>query len=191
MPETNIDDHNDPQQPNETREDYLVRVERSRIRDLETRAQARDEAEQRAAAAERKLAFAEAGLDLSSDDEKVQFFIDGYKGDLDAAAIKAKAEAFGVLGGTTPPPAADDNPDTPLDPGEANFTDERRTVATAAPPDNAPTVDPYKAAHEVFDKVVQDGGQEKHALGAALNSLANAAHANDERVILARRAGLA
>lgn len=193
MPETDIDDPIDPQQPNENREDYLVRVERSRIRDLEARAQRSDEAEQRAAAAERRLAFAEAGISLSSDDEKVQFFVQGYQGDLDPAAIKAKAEAFGVLGGTTPPPAPaepDQPQDTPLEPGEANFTRERGQLATAAPPDNVAPAEPYKAAAEVHDRVIADGGREREAVGAAINSLANAAHNGDERVILGRRPGV-
>lgn len=199
MPETDQPDDFvepiDPQQPNEQREDYLVRVERSRIRDLEARAQRGDDAEARAQAAERRLAFAEAGIDLSSEDEKVRFFVEGWQGELDPAAIRAKAEAFGVLApaGTTAPAAetapAEQPVDTPLEPGEADQTAERRALAASAPPDNAPPADPYKVAADVHQRVLADGGQEKHALGGAINSLVNAAARGDQRVILDPRSG--
>jgi hypothetical protein len=48
------------------------------------------EAEARAEAAERKLAFADAGLDLA--DERSQYFIDGYKGPMTREDIRGTAE---------------------------------------------------------------------------------------------------
>jgi hypothetical protein len=79
--------------------------------------------------------------------------------------------------------------DTPLEPGEAELTGERRRLAQGAPPDRVQAIDPYQAAQEIHDKVLADGGQEKHALGAAINSLVNAAHRGDERVIISNQAG--
>jgi hypothetical protein len=76
--------------------------------------------------------------------------------------------------------------DVILEPGEAGLTAERRSLATGAvPPDHRPQPgDPYKAAEEVFQQVLDDGGQEKHAFGAALNSVVNAAARGDRRVVL-------
>jgi len=203
MPETEYEyDENDPQQPNESREDYLVRVPRKDIRSLQERAKVGDDAIARAEKAERELAFARAGIDLSSADEKVQFFVQGYQGELDAAAIKAKAEAFGVTGQTTVTittttdaettateaanVAAGLTPegDTPLEPGEANLTRERQALTQTAPPDQLPPPEPYAEAQKVHDEVLKEGGQEKHALGAAFNSLVNAANRGDQRVII-------
>lgn len=196
MPETGEPEQIDPQQPNETREDYLVRINRSQVREMEAKAKAHDDAEARAVAAERQLAFAKAGIDLSTDDEKAQFFMQGYQGELDPAAIKAKAEAFGVLSSTPAPAPTAETPaepapvvDTPLEPGEANLTSERRALASSAPPDTPAPADPFAEAQRVHDKVIEDGGQEKHAIGSALNVLANAAARGDQRVILGQRGG--
>jgi hypothetical protein len=62
---------------------------------IEEQAAKAREAEARAAAAERELAFAKAGLPLS--DPKMTYFVKGYDGDLSPDAIKAAAEAAGFL----------------------------------------------------------------------------------------------
>lgn len=59
-----------------------------------------EEAEAKAAAAERRLAFAEAGVKL--DDPKAKWFVKGYDGDIDAAAIKAAAAEAGLVESTEP-----------------------------------------------------------------------------------------
>lgn len=59
------------------------------------------EIEDRAAAAERELAFAKAGLPLS--DPKMGYFVKGYDGDLTPEAIKAAAEEAGFLTTTERP----------------------------------------------------------------------------------------
>lgn len=186
MPETpgEIDDPVDPHQPVDQREDNLAR-----IRDLESRAAGADDATARAEAAERRLAFAEAGIDLSSDDERVRFFVEGYRGELTTEAIRAKATTLGVLGAGTPATEApvEEPPDTALEEGEADLSRERRVLQQGAPPDQAPPANPYAEAEAIHGKVLAEGGQEKHALGAAFNSLANAAHRGDERVIVGRR----
>lgn len=76
-------------------EERLVTLKRDDIKALEKRAKAAEEAQTRAEAAERKLAFAEAGIDLSNTDPKLSYFVKGYEGDLTPEAIKAKAIAEG------------------------------------------------------------------------------------------------
>jgi hypothetical protein len=70
-------------------------VPRSQIRALEKKAQAADEALKRAEAAERRLAFAEAGIDLK--DPKMAYFVKGYDGEVEAEKIRAAAEEAGFL----------------------------------------------------------------------------------------------
>lgn len=69
---------------------------------IEEQAAKAREAEARAAAAERELAFAKAGLPLS--DPKMSYFVKGYDGELTPDAIKAAAESAGFLN-SAPPPA--------------------------------------------------------------------------------------
>jgi hypothetical protein len=76
-------------------DDHVVSIKRSDIRRLEAAAKAAQEAESRAAAAERKLAFASAGLPL--EDKRLGYFIKGYEGDLTPEAIKAAAVDAGFL----------------------------------------------------------------------------------------------
>jgi hypothetical protein len=93
-------------------------------------------------------------------------------------------DLVGQAGDGTPQPV-----DTPLEDGEADLTGERRRLAQGAPPDRVQATDPYQVAREIHDKVLEDGGQEKHAIGAAINSLVNAAHRGDQRVILSNPSG--
>jgi hypothetical protein len=65
------------------------------LRNLRKKAKAADEAERRAAKAERELAFAKAGLDLG--DAKVGYFVKGYDGDLTPESIRATAVELGFV----------------------------------------------------------------------------------------------
>jgi len=67
---------------------------------IEEQAAKAREAEARAAAAERELAFAKAGLDLS--DPKIGYFTRGYDGDADPEKIKAAALEAGFIGSQEP-----------------------------------------------------------------------------------------
>lgn len=71
---------------------------RRRIEDSNRKAR---EAEDRAAAAERELAFAKAGLPL--DDPKMSYFVKGYEGEVTPEAIRAAAEQAGFLSNQTAP----------------------------------------------------------------------------------------
>lgn len=73
---------------------------------IEEQAAKAREAEARAAAAERELAFAKAGLDLS--DPKIGYFARGYQGEISADAIRAEAENAGFLGAPAPEVSAEE-----------------------------------------------------------------------------------
>lgn len=85
-------------------EERLVTLKREEIRALEKQAKAAQENQSRAEAAERKLAFAEAGINLS--DPKLSYFVKGYEGDLTPEAIQAKAVADGFMDAPAAPQQA-------------------------------------------------------------------------------------
>jgi len=70
---------------------------------------ARKQAEQKAADAQRELAFYKAGI--SPEDKAASYFIKGYEGDLSAEAIRAAAEEAGFLRAA---PAGDEVDQTPI-----------------------------------------------------------------------------
>lgn len=77
-------------------------------RKLEKDAKLGREAQEKAAALERRLAFAEAGI--KSDDPKMSYFVKGYDGEITAEAIRKAAEDAGFIGGeqaVAPGPDAD------------------------------------------------------------------------------------
>jgi len=83
----------DPEgQEDPDRADTKVTVSRKTLRSLEKKAQ---DFEARATKAERKLAFAEAGIPLS--DTKTKYFVNGYDGDLKPDDIKKAALEAGFL----------------------------------------------------------------------------------------------
>lgn len=98
------DDYDDDEQESRT-----VTLKRDQIRQLEKQAKAANEATARAEAAERKLAFAEAGLSLA--DPKMAYFVKGYDGEMTAEAITEAATAAGFLGTPAPPEDAPAVPD--------------------------------------------------------------------------------
>lgn len=85
-----LDDQNG--EPEVPRGDRTVTLRRRDIDALEAKAA-------RAEAAERKLAFAEAGLDLT--DKKLGYFVKGYDGELSADAIRSAATDAGFLAAST------------------------------------------------------------------------------------------
>ena len=96
-PEDPDNPDNDPEEQPPSR---TVTLNRSEIRALEKKATKAEEAEARASAAERKLAFAEAGISLT--DPKLSYFVKGYDGELTAEAIQAEAAKAGFLGEQKP-----------------------------------------------------------------------------------------
>jgi hypothetical protein len=79
----------DPAEADEERDDH---TESSVLKDLRVKAKRTDDAEARAAKAERELGLARAGLD-HLDEDQVTALVG--TGDFDAEAVKAKAEKWG------------------------------------------------------------------------------------------------
>jgi hypothetical protein len=84
-------------------EDEYDEEPRGLRKQIEEQAAKAREAEARAAAAERQLAFAKAGLDLS--DPKMSYFVKGYDGESDPEKIKAAAQEAGFIGAPSQEPA--------------------------------------------------------------------------------------
>ena len=118
------DDHYDDDQPDD---DRVVTLKRDQIRALEKQAKQATEAAARAEAAERKLAFAEAGIPLN--DPKLSYFIKGYDGDPTPEAIKQAAIDAGFIG--TPEPSADTAPLERTNQLAAGATPENASVEAA------------------------------------------------------------
>jgi hypothetical protein len=68
---------------------------RQKIRNLEKKAEAGEAATKKVADLERKLAFAEAGIDLS--DPKMKYFVAGYQGDMETEKIQKAAVDAGFI----------------------------------------------------------------------------------------------
>lgn len=124
------DDLEDDQEP------HTVTLNRDQIRSLEKRANSADASEARAAAAERELAFAKAGIDLN--DQKLSYFRKGYDGDLDPEEIRSAAAEAGFIA----PPAGS---------GDAQELAAQQRIANAgseaiAPSDPSPLEDRMRAA---------------------------------------------
>lgn len=115
---------------------HTVTLNRDQIRSLESKAKKADEYEIRAAAAERELAFAKAGIDLN--DQKLSYFRKGYDGDLDPEEIRSAAAEAGFIA----PPAGS---------GDAQELAAQQRIANAgseaiAPSDPSPLEDRMRAA---------------------------------------------
>lgn len=91
----------------------VVTLSRSDIKALEKKAKAAAENLARAEKAERALAFAQAGLDLS--DPKTGYFVRGYEGDVSADAIRKAATEAGFLS-----PAGEQPPAPPSEQDQAD-----------------------------------------------------------------------
>ena len=81
------------EEPEEEHPDIVL--QRQQIKKLEKENKELAEKAAKADAAERRLAFAEAGIKL--DDPKMSYFVKGYEGELTADAIKAAAVEAGFL----------------------------------------------------------------------------------------------
>ena len=129
---------------------------------------ARAEAE----AMKREMALLRAGIDTSS--PKGQAFLKLYEGELETDPIRVQfAELFGDAQPTT---------QHQLSPEELAQSETRAALANQAdlPGDGSP--DPWTAARAAFTEVVQEGGRDEIAFGAALSHIIGAANAGDKRV---------
>lgn len=157
-----------------TEETDPVVAQREHIKRLEE--QLRDKA-----GLERKVAFLEAGVDISS--KAGAYFVKGYEGELDAEAIRAEAEELGLVRGGAP--AADTKPDPEVNESEAESTGARRDMSAGGEPGTDKGPAPQKRAMDVGERVVKEGGTAEEAIAAAFGELAFAGYKdNDPRAFV-------
>lgn len=139
----------DPENPMDDDHPDIVR-QRDRIKALEKQVADLTPKAERADAADRELAFAKAGVDIT--DERNGYFVRGYTGDLTVEAIKEAATKGGFLTGQTI--ADPENPEPVDDDAEALA---RRAEAMGgeppAPPGLAEAIANAKTPAEVMAAV--------------------------------------
>lgn len=131
-----------------------------------------EEANTRAAVAERRAAFLEAGVDVNSATGKL--LVKGYDGPIEVEAIRTEWQSL--------TPAAPTDSDEPT-PEELQAANARRTLAAgndAAPP--VPAEDPYTAAMGVYQQSRDAGHRIEYAEASYVAKLFEAANAGDPRV---------
>lgn len=126
------------------------------LKRLREKAKGADDANARAEAAERKLAFVQAGID--PEDPRQRYFAEGYKGDLNPDAIKAEATSAGFL--VTEPVLSEPQGMTEQERAAFRATSE----AAAAGSQPQPEVDIY----EPFRKANHRGGESPEQFGVRL-----------------------
>lgn len=111
---------------------------------------------QAGAVAQRKLAFAEAGFDLTN--PTVVFAAQHYDGDLTAEKVTEFAQGIGLTAGAATPPPPASEPGTPpaveSDPGQLRG----ELSGDATPPGPPPAGDPMQAAWAERQEILQRGG---------------------------------
>jgi hypothetical protein len=147
--------------------------------------------EERAAQAERRLAFLEAGVDSST--AVGQLFIDGYKGELDPNAITEAADKVGALRQAPEPPAVPTEGQPNQPPGNNYSTLEAAAQMLAQNgvqgdvPGGArvpdPDPDPIERGFENYTKDVMAGRRRDDAATHVVFGILEAAAKGDERVL--------
>lgn len=113
-----------------------------------------------------------AGLDPESADSPVnKLFFEGYKGELTNDAVIEAAKGYGLI----------KEPDQPTgdvtDPAEREQTGQRQQVSTGTAPDgNLPSEDPRVGSIKVGEAVMERGGTQEMAIGAAFDHIAAAGY---------------
>ena len=150
--------------------------------------------EARAIAAERRIAFLEAGVDTTSDIG--QLFVAAYPGELTADAIQEAAARVGALRQATPPPAVEGQPGQApptqqqgqnYDPVEAALQTLARNGTQGEIPGGAPTPpvdpDPIERGYEAYTADVNAGRRREDAATHVLFGILEAAGKGDARVL--------
>ncbi len=150
-------------------------------RELARQAKANADAAERATIAERKLAFIEAGID--SKNPIAELFVDAYKGDLTAEAIKTAAAKYpGLLGvGEQQEQQQEEQKPTDEELAEQRL---RQQLATGQAPGQGPKPDPRDEAVEIIEQARKQGVSEDKALALGFGRIRQAAYEGDERVIV-------
>lgn len=148
----------------------------TRLRDGYEAAQARvEELETEKADADkiaRENVFLRAGVDLDSELGKLMF--DGYKGDLNADAVKAYAETVGAGRPATPGATAEQL---------AEQREREGLTGDIPPPIVEESPDPWEAGYKEFNKRVAKGATRENAAAEVFDRVIDAAARGDERVL--------
>jgi hypothetical protein len=149
------------------------------IKNLRAKAAKADDAEARAAQAERKLAFVEAGIPLSS--KPAQAFLNSYSGEMTPEAIKAEATEWGLIQADDAPPPPKFDDETP----ERKFQQQRDQLDAGGVPD--PDASSHKggvdAALEGFAKAREAGVSPADAVNDAFGAVIKAAAMGDSQAV--------
>lgn len=148
----------------------LVKHLRSELRATAGLKKTASEAIERAAALEKQATFKELGIDPNEGVGKL--FFDSYKGDADAAAIKAEAEKYSIPLGSEGE-AETPSTNTPSLAEQAAHAAINRAAAGAGTPDVS--VDPNKAGWEAHAQTLQATGNPDAAMAAHFGAKLHAA----------------
>jgi hypothetical protein len=152
------------------------------IADLRAAADRARENEARAAAAEKKLAFIEAGIKVDEGPGKLLF--DTYTGEATKDAVAAAATGYGIVaGGNTPPTPTPPAPATDPAAQAAGAVQDAVTSeppAPPAPPSEIPTVD---QAYQRFNERRAEGKSTQQASAEVIDRQINAAMSGDKSAI--------
>lgn len=150
------------------------------IKNLRAKAAKAEAAEARAEAAERRAAFLEAGVPLSS--KPAQALMSSYSGEMTPEAIKAEAKEWGLLNDTD---AGDDAPKYDQTSDERKFQDQRGALdePKIADPDDKPKKGGVDSALEGFKTARESGVGVVPAMNDAYGALIKAAAQGDAQAI--------
>ena len=124
---------------------------------------------------ERKVAFLEAGVDLTS--PVGEMFADAYKGELDVETVKTAAERVGALKGTDLVPTSDQLEQTKL---QAGLAGEGHTPGAVVDPSQT---SPIEAGYAAFHDRLTTGSTREAASAEMFDRVFTAASEGDQRVI--------
>lgn len=159
------------------------------IKELRAKANAADAAAERAAKAEKRLAFLEAGI-VPKEGDISQLVFDTYQGEATTEAVIAFAEKYGIKpgGGETPPtndgPTTRDGQPIPVEEQEAHA--QRRTLEGAGTDGGNHTPDPYQAAASEYERELSQGTPREKASSAYVGTILRAVHEGNTRPVYDR-----
>jgi hypothetical protein len=176
----------------DTTEEEVADDPNADIKQMRARSKRTEDAEAENTVLKKKMAFMEAGVDVTNPD--AQFLIDGWTGELDPAEIAKTAERMGLLtsspegGGEEAEPSS---PDPEISESEREGAAASADLGVAVVSDlEQPEEDAYDSAMSLAERALTDGAKFEDALAIALNSVVSSAHEGDPNVIIDPNAGV-
>jgi len=149
------------------------------IKNLRAKAASAEAAEARALLAEKKLAFAEAGVPLGS--KPAEAFLASYSGEMTPDAIKAEAADWNLLP-SEQTPTPDNTPKFDSQSEERKLQDERSKLegtGAVADPNETPKKGGVDGALDGFKKAREQGTSRQQAVNEAFGAVIKAAAMGD------------